>query len=248
MGDTCSEAVAAAEQLNGYGEYADALAAFDALVEDCGTRDARERINAGRARALNGMGRHEEAIVAAEATLDAYDENLFGFYERAYAEEQLGDMEAATADYNRVIELTEKNENVAERATLHAYLANLYHQSGKIAEADSVMATAMELDPANPDFLVIQGDWGVRDGDYDAAFAAYDRALEMGADEAELYRIRAQARLKMVQDKYGTTNAQELRGQMTPEETEQVCSELGRALELGMQDMQLDLFAALVCR
>ena len=111
-----------------------------------------------------------------------------------------------------------------------------------------LMATAMELDPANPDFLVIQGDWGVRDGDYDAAFAAYDRALEMGADEAELYRIRAQARLKMVQDKYGTTNAQELRGQMTPEETEQVCSELGRALELGMQDMQLDLFAALVCR
>ena len=39
-------------------------AAFDAIVEDCTTRDSRERIQAGRARAYNGMGMYPEAIAA----------------------------------------------------------------------------------------------------------------------------------------------------------------------------------------
>ena len=248
MSDECREQIGAADELNAYGDHAGALAAFDALVEECGTRDAREMVHAGRARALNGLERYEEAMAAAEEALDAYDESLFGLFERAYAHEKMGDMEAAAADYNRVIELTENNQNTAERATLYAYMADRYQQAGMTTEADQYMATALELDPSNPDFYVIQGDWAVRTGDYDGAFVSYDRALEIGGDEAELYRIRSQARMKMVQDKYGTTNAGELRAEMTPEETSQVCSELTRALELGMEDMQLDLFAALVCR
>ncbi len=248
MGSNCREPIEGAEQMNASGEHAGALAAFDALVEKCTTRDSRERIQAGRARAFNGMGRYEEAIAAADATLEAYDENLDGFFERAYAHEQLGDLAAAEADFTRVIELTEKNQNVAERATLYAYMADRYQRAGKAVEAEQYMSTALELDPANPDFHVIQGDWAARGGDYDAAFQHYDRAGELGRDPMEMYRIRSTASLKMVQEKYGTEKAQELRQQMTPEETEFVCSELGRALDAGMKDMQMDLFAALVCR
>jgi tetratricopeptide (TPR) repeat protein len=248
MGSNCREPIEAAEQMNAMGQHSEALAAFDAIVEDCTTRDSRERIQAGRARAFNGMGRYDDAIAAADATIEAYDKNLDGFFERAYAHEQMGDLAAAEADYNRVIELTENNQNVAERATLYAYMADRYHKAGKTVEAEQYMTTALELDPANPDFHVIQGDWAAREGDYDGAFQHYDRAGELGRDPMEMHRIRSTASLRMVQEKYGTEKAQELRQQMTPEETEFVCSELTRALEAGMQDMQMDLFAALVCR
>lgn len=248
MGSNCREPIEAAEQMNAYGDHAEALAAFDAVVEDCTTRDSRERIQAGRARAYNGMGQYDQAIAAADATLEAYDRNLNGFFERAYAHEQMGDMAAAEADYNRVLELTENNQNVTERATIYAYMSDLYQQAGKTAEAEQYMATAMELDPANPDFHVIQGDWAARDGDYDTAFRHYDQAGELGRDPAEVLQIRSTASMRMVQEKYGTENVQELRRQMSPEETAFVCGELTPALESGMQNMQMDLFAALVCR
>ncbi|MEJ2582203.1 MAG: tetratricopeptide repeat protein, partial [Acidobacteriota bacterium] len=151
-------------------------------------------------------------------------------------------------DYNRIIELTEMNQNVAERATIYAKVADLNYQAGKTDEAESYLAKAMELDPGNPDFLVLQGDWKARAGDYDAAFAYYDKAVAMGLSGVGMYEIRAEARLKQMQDKYGTTSAQELRSQMTPTETQLVCTEVKKALELGLMNPQMDMFSALVCK
>jgi len=250
MGKECRAQVDAANQLNDDGNYSDALAAFDAIVDKCDTKDGKEAVQVGRAHALNGLGNYTEAIAAADAAQAAYpkQESLFAYFERAYAQEQMGNMEAATADYDRIIELTEKNENVAERATIYAKVADLNSKAGKTAEAETYLAKAMELDPSNADFYVIKGDWGVRAGDYDAAFAAYDQAVAMGHTGAAMYEIRAEARLKQVQDTYGTTNTQELRAKMTPTETQQVCAEITKALELGLKNMRLDMFAALVCQ
>jgi len=248
MSKDCRAQVDAANQTNDAGSYADALAAFDAIVDDCDTKDGTEAIQVGRAHALNGLGRHPEAIEAANAALEvSKDTSLFGYFERAYAEEQMGDMAAATADYDRIIELTEMNQNVAERATIYAKVADLNAKAGKTAEADAYLAKAIELDPGNPEFLVLQGDWAARTGDYDAAFVAYDQAVAAGATGVTMYQIRAEARLKQVQDTYGTTNTQELRAQMTPTETQQVCAELTKALDLGLEDMKMDMFAAMVC-
>ena len=249
MGKECRASVEAANQMNDAGQYAEALAAFDAIVKKCDTKDGKEAVQVGRARAFNGQGMHDEAIEAANAALaSTKDTSLFAYFERAYAEEQMGNMDAATADYNRIIELTEKNQNVAERASIYAKVADLNYKAGKTAEAEQYLAKAMELDPGNADYYVLKGDWGVRAGDYDAAFAAYDQAVAMGHTGAAMYQIRAEARLKQFQDKYGTTNTQELRGKMTPTETEQVCSEITKALDLGLADMKLDMFAALVCK
>ena len=249
MGKECRAQVDAANGMNEDGQYAEALAAFDAIVKKCDTKDGKEAVQVGRAHALNHLGRHSEAMDAANAALEVTkDKSLFAHFERAYAEEQMGDMAAAKADYDRIIELTEKNENVAERATIYAKVADLNSKAGKTAEAEEYLAKAMELDPSNADFYVMKGDWGVRAGDYDAAFAAYDQAVAMGHTGAAMYEIRAEARLKQVQDTYGTTNTQELRARMTPDETRQVCAEITRALELGLKNMQLDMFAALVCK
>lgn len=250
MGKECRAQVEAANQMNYADDYAGALAAFDAVVKKCDSKDGKEAVQVGRAHALNGMGNHTEAIAAADAAQAAFPnrESLDAYFERAYAEEKMGNMEAATADYNHIIELTEKNENVAERATIYTKVADLNYKAGKTAEAETYLAKAMELDPGKPDYHVLRGDWAVHDGDYDAAFAEYDQAVAMGLTGAGMYEIRAEARMKQVQDKYGTTKAQELRSQMSPAETEQVCSEVTKALELGLMDPKLDMFSALVCK
>lgn len=249
MGKECRGKVEAAQQLNDAGDFTSALAAFDAVHGACDTKDAREAIQAGRAHALNGLGRHAEAIDAANRALKvSKDQSLAGYFERAIAQEKLGNMDAATADYNRIIELTEKNRNVKERATIYAKVADMNARAGKKAEAEAYFAKAVELDPGNADFDVLRGDWAVLAGDYDTAFASYDAAMAKGKTGAGMYQIRSEARIKQMQDKYGTTNVQQLRGKMTPQETAQVCAELGKAAELGLKDMKLDMFSALVCK
>jgi len=244
----CDDAIAAANLLNDAGDYAGALSAFDAIVEECDGKSERLAIQTGRAHALNMMKRYPEALAAADAVLADDDEHLFGLFERAYANEHSGAMDAATADYERIIQLTEKNENVKERATIYAKVADLNYKSGKTAEAETYLAKALELDPANPAFVIMKGDWAVKSGDYASADAAYNQATAMGVSGVEMYQIRAEASLKMVQEKYGTTNAQELRAQMTPQEKALVCGDLNRALALGWKNPQMDMFAALTCQ
>ena len=244
----CDDAIAAANLLNDAGDYAGALGAFDAIVGECDGKSERIAIQAGRARALNMLKRYPEALAAADAVLADDDEHLFGLFERAYANEHTGSMDAATADYEQIIQLTEKNQNVKERATIYAKVADLSYKSGKTAEAETYLAKAVELDPANPDFVIMKGDWALKAGDYAGADAAYNQATAMGVSGVEMYQIRAEGSLKMVQDKYGTTNAQELRAQMTPQEKALVCGDLNRALALGWKNPQMDMFAALTCQ
>ena len=247
MSRTCRSAVEAAQAQNAAGDFAGALAAFDSVAGNCGTRDAKEAIQTGRAHALNALGRHRDAIEAADLALDAYDKNLDAFFERAVAREALGDTASAGQDYQRLIELTEKNENTVERATLYAKIADMYERAGRSAEANAYLAKASELDPGKPFYEVLRGDWALRAGDYDAAFAAYDRAEAMGKTDVEMSEIRTEAAVKMVQEKYGTTNAQELRRKMSAEDTRRVCDEIHAATANGYQNMQVDMFAALVC-
>jgi len=250
MGKKCRAKVEAANAMNDAGAHEEALAAFDAVVKKCDSKDGRVAVQLGRAHALNHLGRYDEAIGAADDAISVWKKSpsVAGFFERAYAEEQLGNLEAARADYDRVIELTEKNRNVAERATIYAKVADMTAKAGRTEEAEAYLAKAEELDPANPEFSIMQGDWAVRAGDYDAAFAAYDRAVVQGRTDMAMYQIRTEARIKQMEERYDTTNAQELRAAMSPTETGLVCMELTKALDKGLRDMKLDMFSALVCR
>jgi len=249
MDEACRTGVAEGNAFNSAGNFGAAVDVFDALVEECSTRDGVEAVHVGIARAQNGLGNHAEAIAAANTALQSTDEkSLDALFERARAEESLGDLAAAEADYNRMIELTEMNQNVAERATLYAKVADMNYRSGNALQAEEYLSQAMELDPANPDFYIQRGDWAINDGHYDEGFSAYDRAVELGRTDADMYAIRSDARIRMLQQKYGTENVQELRAQMTSEEKELVCADSQKALDLGLRDMQMDMFVALVCR
>jgi tetratricopeptide (TPR) repeat protein len=249
MSKKCREQVATANQMNADRHYDSALIIFNASQKGCSTKDAKEAIWVGKARSYNGLKQHAEAIVEANQALKlSKDKSINAYFERGVANEGLGNKDDASADFNRIIDLTEKNQNVKERATIYAKIADLNYQAGKTAEGDSNLAKAMLLDPSNSSFTIQQGDRYVRLGDYGKAFEYYDKAVQQGRTDLDMYVIRTNARMKMVQDKYGTNNAQELRSKMTPTEKDQLCVEMQKAISLGLKDMKQDMFAALVCK
>lgn len=249
MSRKCRDQIAQANQMNAEKHYDSALAVFAASQKGCSTKDAKEAIWTGKARSMNGLKQYAGAAAEADQALKlTKNKSLNGYFERAVANEGMGNVEAANADFGKIIELTEKNQNQKERATIYAKIADLNYQAGKLEAGDSNMAKAMTLDPSNANFTIQQGDRFVREGQYDKAFEFYDKSVAQGRTDLDMYVIRTNARMKMVQDKYHTSNAQELRTKMTPQEKEQVCTEMKKAIALGLKDMKQDMFVALVCK
>jgi tetratricopeptide (TPR) repeat protein len=249
MSKKCKEQIDLANRMNTDKHYDSALAVFNANQKGCNSKDGKEAVWVGKARSYNGLKKHAEAIAEADQALKlTKNTSLNGYFERAVAQEAMGNRDAAQADFDRIIALTEKNQNVKQRATIYAKIADLNYQAGRFAEGDSSLAKAMTLDPGNPNFSIQQGDRYVREGNYDKAFEYYDKAVSQGRTDLDMYVIRTNARMKMVQDKYGTSNAQELRAKMTEKERNQLCTEMNKALSLGLKDMKQDMFAALVCK
>lgn len=249
MSKKCRAQIDMANRMNADKHYDSALNVFNSIQRDCNSKDGKEAVWVGKARSFNGLKKYAEAKGEADRALDlTKNTSLNGYFERAIAEDGMGNKDASTADFNRIIELTEKNQNVKERATIYAKIADLNYQSGRTAEGDAHLAKAMELDPSNSNFTIQMGDHYVRLGDYDKAFENYDKAVAQGRTDLDMYVIRTNARMKQVQDKYGTTNAQELRSKMTVTEKDQLCKEMQKALSMGLKDMKQDMFVALVCK
>lgn len=250
MGKQCRDKNTAAGVLLKEGKFQEAIAAFTAMEKSCKTKDSKEAIAAGKAEALNGLGRYEEAIAASDALLKlTKNKSLAAYFQKAVAQNKLGQIEASKASFSKVIELTEMNQDTKARASNYALLSLMhYRQLNNMDSAYFFLDKALELDGSNTDFFIQKGDMMISEKKYDEAFIQYDKAVELGRTDLDMYVIRSNARMKMVQDKYGTTNTQELRSKMTAEEKEQVCTELKKALELGLKDMKQDMFATLICK
>ena len=205
MSKKCREQIDLANRMNADKQYDSALTVFTAITKQCNSKDGKEAVAVGKANSFNGKKQYSEAITAAnEALAVSKNTSLNGFFERGIANEGLKNGDAATADFNKIIELTEKNQNVKDRATIYAKIADMQDRSGKMAEADSSLNKAIALDPTNSKYVIQRGDMYVRAGNYDQAFKYYDEAVDMGKTDLEMYVIRTNARMKMVQDKYGT--------------------------------------------
>ncbi|MEN9569777.1 MAG: hypothetical protein RL172_1008 [Bacteroidota bacterium] len=250
MGKDCRAKNAAAIALLKEKKHADALAAFTAMESSCKTKDAKEATANGKAEALNGLGRYEDAITASNAALKiTKNKSLMGLFQKAIAQSKLQQFDAANQTFTQMIALTEKNQDTKARASNYALLSLLHwRQLGNKDSATYFLDKAIALDGTNPNFIIQRGDILMDEKKYDDAFVEYDKAVAMGKADMDMYVIRSNARMKMVQDKYQTTNAQELRAKMTAVEKEQVCTELKKALSLGLRDMKQDMFASLVCK
>jgi tetratricopeptide (TPR) repeat protein len=248
MSNTCLAQMKNADRLNNERKYDSALTVYGSMGK-CDSKDAKELKAAGAARSYNGLKNYDAAIASANVALkQTKNTSINGYFERAMAYSGKKMVDSSRADFERIILLTEKNQNVKERATIYAMIGDLYWKSGMKDSAVANLDKALALDPSNPSFFIQKGDMAVKEGNYDAAFVQYDKAVELGKADIDMYKIRSEARMKMVQDKYKTEDAQVLRSNMNETEKRQVCTELKKLISLGYKNMRADMFDALVCK
>ena len=248
MSNKCFKQVQAGKKQNDQQQYQEALKTFKKVLKDCSAKDAKEEGNIGIAIASNGLKEYDNAINAANTAIKVSKQNnVMAYYARSHAYRNLGRTEEAKADLTKITELTKKNKNVKGRAAMFAQLAQLDFQLNLLAEADTNLNKAIELDPGNPAFFIQKGDMKVKINTYDDAFAAYDKVLDMGKNDLEIYQIRTEARLKQMQQKYVTTDIKELAGRMTKQEKKILCADMKKALDLGLRNLQLDLLSGTIC-
>lgn len=248
MGKKCRAALADAETLLTSKDLKNALISYEAFSEKCRTKDAKEAAAIGLAEVYNGLKEYDKAIMEADKALKVTkNRSLGGHFQKALALNGKGDSEGYKSSLNEVITLTEKNENIEQRASNYALMADLYNRQAETDSAIAYLDKAKSLDPENISFLLQEGDMYLANKDYNSAFKAYEAAALTAPDSEEVYITKANARLIQMNDKYGTTNAQELRDKMTNQEKSELCRDLNKALELGWKDMNKDMFAALVC-
>ena len=249
MSKECREAVASGDAMNVGGDHQGALDLFTSISEECDTKDGREAVQVGLATAHNGLAQYAEAIAAADLALEVSKQDSLGaLHEKAVALEAQGDLSGAKNQYLAIIELTENNQDTAARANNYAKVADLEYRSDNRGTANEYLDKAIELDPDNPAYNVQRSDWATNEGDAARANAELDRAAAKGGSSPEMYAIRFETNMKSMQEKYGTDNVQALRSSMTPAETETICRDASGAIENGLANMQIEMFAALVCK
>lgn len=250
MGKSCN-------QLNAQGlaslksrQYDSALLSYTAMKSSCKTKDAKITIATGTAEAYNGLGRYEEALAASnEALKITKNSSINGWFQRAVAENKTGQVEASKTSLGKVIELTNKNQNSKERASNYALMAALYdRQLGETDSAHYYIDKAISFDSANYRYYLEKGDMYARKKQYDQAFAQYNLVEALGKTDLELYQTLADTRIRMLQEKYNTTNTQQLRSKLSADEKSVLCKDLKKAQELGMRNMNKDMFTSLICK
>ena len=248
MSNKCYKQVQTGNQQNDQGQYQEALVTFKKVLKDCSAKGAKEEGNIGIAIASNGLKDYENALNSANtAIMVSKQTSVMAYYARSYAYRKMGRTEDAKADIIKITDLTKKNKNVKARATMFAQLAQLDSQLKMSEEADANLKKAIELDPANPAFYIQKGDMMVKNNDYADAFSAYDKVLELGKNDLDIYQIRTEARLKQMQEKYMTSDIKELSNKMTRKEKATLCTDAKKALGLGLRNLQLDLLSGMIC-
>lgn len=244
----CYKQIQEGNKLNDSGQYEQAFDTFTKVLKDCSAKDAKEEGNIGMAVASNGLHQYERAINFANSAIKVSKKtSVMAYYARSYAYGNLGQTHEAREDIIKITELTKKNKNVKARATMFAQLAHLDFQLNRLAEADSNLVKATELDPSNPSFFVQKGDMMVKVKNYEDAFNAYDKVLDLGKNDLEIYQIRTEARLKQIQEKYNTLDSKVLAKQMTASEKRTLCGDLTKSVDLGLRNLQLELLGTMIC-
>ncbi len=249
MGKKCRASLEVAQSNLDSKDYQEALNQFNAFSSKCKTKDAKEISAVGKAEAYNGLQNYTEAIKEADIALKiTKNKSLNGHFQKAVAQNKTGDIEGSKKSLDRVLELTKNNQNTKERASNYALMAALYErQMNNLDSAQVYLNKAKELDPYNVDFLIQEGTMYSTTRNFNQAFSSYDKALEMEPDNYELALARSNTRLRMLENKYDTKKAQELRELMSSNEKEDLCKDLNKAKSLGYKDMNRDLFTALIC-
>ncbi|MHA4807982.1 tetratricopeptide repeat protein [Flavitalea flava] len=248
MSNSCYKAIDEGQTQNKSGNYAAALDNFNMVLQKCDAYDAKEKGFAGKAAALNGMGQYSDALAAANEGLKINKTSIANLFERAGAELKLGMSAEAKADLNTITDLTQKNQNVAQRATIYAKMAEIDTRNQMYNEALSNIQQAINLDNSNLDFYMQRGDINTVAGNYPEAIRNYDEAITKGRTDLSPWKSKVATLIKMNQQKYGTNSADVLAKKMNSSEKQTLCSSIREAQGKGLKDMTIDLTQAALCK
>lgn len=154
MSNSCYDLINEGQQQNKSGNYSTALDDFNKVLQKCDAYDAKEKGYAGKAAALNGLRQYSDALDAAGKGLAINKSSLDNLLEKAKAELELGNYAGARADLNAMVQLTGKNRNTAQRATLYSQLAEVDARQQQFDQALQDMQQAIAMDNANRGFYV----------------------------------------------------------------------------------------------
>ncbi len=246
MSNNCTKMLSQIESFNTAQMYDSALAVFPTFDKKCTAKDAKFKGASAKAHAYNGLENYNEAINAANIAIKANPRWINAYFERAVAYAGNGQTQESKADYNKIIELSAKNQNTDARASIYAMLADISFKQGQNDSAFAMMDSALTL-KKDPMYYIQRGDMHYKLKDYDKAFGDYDNAVAAGKTDFEMYAIRSAQRLRIYQQKYGTENVNELAKKMSTEEKKLLCTELAKLKSFGKKDMKLDMTYTFIC-
>src|SRR6476659_7804407 len=208
--NSCYNSIQQGQAANKSGNYSNALDIFNQVLQKCDAYDAKEKGYAGKAAALNGMQQYNEALDAATRGLTINKTSIDNLFEKANAELGLKRTSNAKADFSTIIDLTSKNQNVKERATIYAKIAEIDLKQNMYNDASNNIEQAISLDANNTSFYMLRGDIKAAQKNFTGANADYDMAISKGKDDAEVWKAKTVTSIKAIQDKYNTSDAQQL--------------------------------------
>lgn len=248
MTNSCYNAIQQGEQANKAGNYSTALDQYNQVLDQCKAYDAKDKAYAGKAAALNGLQRYSEALDAATQGLVINKTSIDNLFEKATAELGLKKSADAKASFNSIVELTQKNQNVKDRATIYAKMAEIDLKQNMYTDAINNIEQAITLDSDNNDFYMLRGDIKSAQGDFTAAIADYDLAIAKGKDDAEAWKAKSVTYIKSYQKKYNTTDAKQLASKISAADKSVLCGEITKAKAKGVKDINMDLLELSLCK
>jgi tetratricopeptide (TPR) repeat protein len=249
MSNSCYKSIDAGKAANQAGNYSAALDQFNQVLSKCDAYDAKEKGYAGKAEALNGLGQYNDALTAANEGLKVNGNSIDNLFQKASAALGLKMNADAKADLARIIDLTQKNQNVKERATIYAKMAELDLKQDMYSDAMNNVQAAMSADSSNADFYILQGDIYAAQSDYASAMSSYNQAITVGGNTAAIWQAKVEAETKSFQKKYATgSNAADLAGKMSAADKQTLCTDISTAKSNGVKVQSIDLLQISICK
>ena len=249
MTNGCYKAIQAGDAYNKAGNYSAALDQFNQVLSQCKAYDAKEKGNAGKATALNGLKQYNDALATANAGLSANKTSIDNLFQKANAELGLKMNTEAKADFAQIIDLTSKNRNTKDRATIYAKIAEIDLRQDMYSDATNNIQSAIALDNANADFYILKGDVYLAQNDYTNAISAYDEAITAGGNTDKVWTAKIEAETKAYQKKYAVgNNAADLGNKMSASDKKSFCADIALAKTHGVKNQSIDLLQIAICK
>jgi tetratricopeptide (TPR) repeat protein len=249
MTNGCYNAIQTAEASNNAGNYSTALDEYNNILTQCKAYDAKEKAYAGKATALNGLKQYNDALNAANEGLKVSSTSVDNMFQKASAELGLGMAEDAKADFSKVIDMTAKNRNTKDRATIYAKIAELDLRQKMYSDAMNNLQSAITLDNTNADFYILKGDIYLAQNDYNNALSAYNESITVGGNSQKSWTAKIEAEIKAYQQKYKTgSNANDLAKKMSASDKTSFCTDINTAKNNGVKTQGIDFIQLAICK